>query len=80
MFTFPSSARVASCVTTLTAVAAAALLSGCVTTDMQMGNAAAKTVATGSAAGATSTNSNSALEKCSAPQGTVSLIENQSAG
>ena len=80
MFTFPSSARVASCVTTLTAVAATALLSGCVTTDMQMGNAAAKTVATGSAAGATSTKSNSALEKCSASQGTVSLIENQSAG
>lgn len=60
--------------------AAAALLSGCVTTDMQMGNAAAKTVATGGAAGATSTNANSALEKCAAPLGTVSLIENQSAG
>lgn len=61
-------------------LAVAALLSGCVTTDMQMGNPAAKTVATGSAAGATSTNANSALEKCSAPLGTVSLIENQSAG
>ncbi|MFM9902878.1 MAG: CsgG/HfaB family protein [Polaromonas sp.] len=60
--------------------AAAALLSGCVTTDMQMGNAAAKTVATGGAAGAASTNANSALEKCAAPLGTVSLIENQSAG
>ena len=60
--------------------AAAALLSGCVTTDMQMGNAAAKTVATGGAAGATSTNSNSGLEKCAAPLGTVSLIENQNAG
>ena len=62
------------------ALATFALLSGCVTTDMQMGNPAAKTVATGSAAGASSTNSNSALEKCSAPLGTVSLIENQNAG
>lgn len=61
-------------------LAVAAMLSGCVTTDMQMGNPAAKTVATGSAAGATSTNTNSALEKCQSPLGTVSLIENQSAG
>lgn len=61
-------------------VAASALLSGCLATGMQMGNSDAKTVATGSAAGAASTNANSALEKCESPLGTVSLVENQSAG
>ena len=65
---------------TLAAAATALLLGGCETTDMKMGNADAKTVATGAAAGGTSTNTNSALEKCAAPLGTVSLIENQSAG
>ncbi|MDB5843128.1 MAG: peptidoglycan-binding domain 1 protein [Polaromonas sp.] len=65
---------------TFISFAVAAMLSGCVTTDMQMGNPAAKTVATGSAAGASSTNANSGLEKCQSPLGTVSLIENQSAG
>jgi len=65
---------------TLVAATAAMLLSGCETTDMKMGNADAKTVATGAAAGGSSTNTNSALEKCAAPLGTVSLIENQSAG
>lgn len=65
---------------TLAATTAAMLLSGCETTDMKMGNADAKTVATGAAAGGSSTNTNSALEKCAAPLGTVSLIENQSAG
>lgn len=69
-----------SAISAITVITAAALLTGCVTTDMQMGNPAAKTVATGSAAGAASTNSNSALEKCAAPLGTVSLVENQSAG
>lgn len=65
---------------TLVAATTAMLLSGCETTDMKMGNADAKTVATGAAAGGSSTNTNSALEKCAAPLGTVSLIENQSAG
>ncbi|RCX10309.1 CsgG/HfaB family protein [Extensimonas vulgaris] len=65
---------------TLAAAATALLLGGCETTDMKMGNADAKTVATGAAAGGASTNTNSALEKCAAPLGTVSLIENQSAG
>lgn len=58
----------------------AALLAGCQTTDMQMGSQAAKTTATGSAAGSASANTSSALEKCASPLGTVSLIENQSAG
>ena len=63
-----------------TLAAAAALLTGCETTDMQMGSQGAKTVATGSAAGDASANASSSLERCPAPLGTVSLIENQSAG
>ena len=55
-------------------------LAGCQTTDMQMGSQSAKTVATGSAAGSASANASSALERCESPLGTVSLIENQSAG
>lgn len=56
------------------------MLTGCETTDMQMGSQSAKTVATGSAAGSASANASSALEHCPSPLGTVSLIENQSAG
>ena len=49
----------------LAAVALGALLlTGCETTDMQMGSQSAKTVATGSAAGAASANASSALERC----------------
>ena len=63
------------------AVAVGALfLAGCQTTDMQMGSQSAKTVATGSAAGTASANASGALERCASPLGTVSLIENQSAG
>jgi hypothetical protein len=64
------------------AVAGAAMLlaSGCVTTDMQMGSADAKTMATGSAAGAATANASSQLEHCPQSLGTVSLIENQNAG
>ena len=65
----------------LAAIAVGALLlTGCQTTDMQMGSQSAKTVATGSAAGSASANASSALERCESPLGTVSLIENQSAG
>lgn len=65
----------------LTAAAAASLLlAGCETTNMKMGSQEAKTVATGSAAGSTSANANSALERCASPLGTVSLVENQQAG
>lgn len=59
---------------------AATVLAGCAATNMQMGNPEAKTVATGSTAGSASTGANTALEKCASPLGTVSLIENQSAG
>ena len=62
------------------AVAAAVLLSGCETTNMRMGSADAKTVATGSAAGGASTGASDSLERCESPLGTVSLIENQQAG
>ncbi|CAN5880653.1 hypothetical protein BH11PSE13_BH11PSE13_14440 [soil metagenome] len=62
------------------AVGVLLLVAGCETTDMQMGSQAAKTTATGSAAGSASANASSALERCPAPLGTVSLIENQSAG
>ena len=56
------------------------LLAGCETTDMQMGSAGAKTMATGSAAGAATDNASTQLEHCPAPLGTVSLVENQQAG
>jgi curli biogenesis system outer membrane secretion channel CsgG len=62
------------------ALFASATLSGCLSTPMQVGDANAKTVATGSAAGAATNQANSALEKCDAPLGTISLVENQSAG
>jgi hypothetical protein len=63
------------------AIAVGALfLTGCQTTDMQMGSQSAKTMATGSAAGTASANASGSLERCASPLGTVSLIENQSAG
>ncbi|MGJ7563772.1 CsgG/HfaB family protein [Variovorax sp. GB1R11] len=62
------------------ALAGLMALSGCQTMDMQMGNPSAKTVATGSAAGAATSGESSQLERCDSPLGTVSLIENQSAG
>ncbi|GAA4423586.1 hypothetical protein GCM10023090_15940 [Acidovorax lacteus] len=64
-----------------TAACAALLLAGCETmSPMRMGSPEAKTVATGSAAGAATSNTNSELERCDSPLGTVSLIENQQAG
>lgn len=65
----------------LAAIAVGALLlTGCAATDMQMGSQSAKTMATGSAAGGATDNASSQLERCESPLGTVSLIENQSAG
>ena len=64
----------------LAAAGAALLLAGCETTSMKMGSPEAKTVATGSAAGAATSGENPALENCDSPLGTVSLVENQSAG
>lgn len=65
---------------TAAVLAGLAMLTACQTTDMQMGAQGAKTVATGAAAGDATANTHSALEKCASPLGTVSLIENQSAG
>jgi curli biogenesis system outer membrane secretion channel CsgG len=62
------------------AIAGAALLAGCETTNMKMGSEDAKTVATGSAAGSSTSGASGALERCASPLGTVSLVENQSAG
>ena len=62
------------------ALAGLLALSGCQTMDMQMGSQSAKTVATGSAAGGATSGESSQLERCESPLGTVSLIENQSAG
>lgn len=63
----------------LTAIAAVAL-TGCVTTDMRMGSPEAKTVATGAAGGASAENANTELERCDSSLGTISLVENQTAG
>lgn len=63
----------------LTAVATMAL-TGCVTTDMRMGAPEAKTVTTGAAGGANAENANSELERCDSSLGTISLVENQTAG
>ena len=63
-----------------TTLLGALALTGCQTTDMQMGSQSAKTVATGSAAGAASANTSSQLERCESPLGTVSLVENVNAG
>lgn len=64
---------------TLVAMAVVLALAGCETTQMKMGSADAKTAATGSAGGSTSTNANSALEHCDRSYGTIALVENQSA-
>ncbi|SDP54643.1 hypothetical protein SAMN04489708_115128, partial [Paracidovorax cattleyae] len=66
--------------TLLAAALSAALLAGCETTNMRMGSAESKTVATGAAAGESSANANTQLERCASPLGTVSLVENQDAG
>lgn len=64
----------------LAALASLTILAGCQATDMQMGSSSAKTMATGSAAGETTSGASSQLEHCDSPLGTVSLVENQAAG
>jgi hypothetical protein len=46
---------------------------------IEMGSESAKTTATGSVGGANSQNENSQLEKCSAPLGTLAVVEDQGA-
>ena len=63
------------------AALAALLTTGCETTGIKMGSSSgASTVATGSAAGGAAAGESTQLEKCDAPLGTVSLVENQDAG
>lgn len=52
-------------------------LFGCA--QMQMGDAGAKTTATGSAGGANAQNANSQLEHCDKPLGTLAVVEDQNA-
>lgn len=59
------------------AFAAVLLLSGCAT-GVAMGDAGAKTVATGGAAGAAATNANSQLERCEQTLGTLAIVEESS--
>lgn len=53
------------------------LLAGCLSSTTQMGTPEAKTVATGSSAGSSAQGTNSALERCYAPLGTVSFHEDK---
>ncbi len=64
----------------LAAACAVLTLTGCETTNMKMGSAESKTVATGAAAGGNAANESGQLERCQSPLGTVSLVENQDAG
>ncbi|WP_284466572.1 peptidoglycan-binding protein, partial [Diaphorobacter nitroreducens] len=66
--------------TLLAAACAALALTGCETTNMRMGSAEPKPVATGGAAGGRAANESGQLERCQSPLGTVSLVENQDAG
>lgn len=64
----------------MVAAGAAVFLAGCETTNMKMGSPDAKTVATGAAGGSATSGENTQLEKCDSPLGTVSLVENETAG
>ncbi|MBI4756330.1 MAG: peptidoglycan-binding protein [Betaproteobacteria bacterium] len=63
----------------LGSLAGALLLAGCVTNPVKMGDEGAKTVATGSAGGATAENANAQLEHCDRSLGTLAVVENTSA-
>jgi len=56
-----------------------ALLSGCSSGQVKMGDASAKSTATGYAGGSSSAGKNSALEHCDRPVGTMSVYEDRSA-
>ncbi|MEZ5657704.1 MAG: CsgG/HfaB family protein [Burkholderiaceae bacterium] len=56
----------------------AASLTGCLASNPVMGDASAKTAATGSAAGASASNANPQLQRCDSPMGTMSILEGQS--
>jgi len=59
----------------------ALMVGGCAQmSQMNMGDVSAKTVTTGAAGGAESQGASNKLERCDSPLGTVSLVENQTAG
>ncbi|NMG73176.1 peptidoglycan-binding protein [Aromatoleum diolicum] len=58
---------------------AAALFSGCDSMPIKMGDAGAKTPATGAAGGATAENASGQLERCDRSLGTIAVIEDQNA-
>ncbi len=53
------------------------VLAGCENNPVKVGDDSARTVATGSAGGATSEGENQQLEKCAKPFGTVTIVEEQ---
>lgn len=59
------------------ATAAGSLLAAC--SSVQMGSSDAKTTATGSAAGSTTANANTQLEKCASSLGTIAIVEDTNA-
>ncbi|AXI02441.1 CsgG/HfaB family protein [Aquirhabdus parva] len=63
----------------LFAVVTPLLLTACAS-GIQMGGKDPNMVATGSAGGSQATGANAQLEKCDSPLGTISLVENQTAG
>lgn len=52
-------------------------IAGCENMPVKLGDESAKTVATGSAGGASSENVNKELERCASPFGTVTIVEDQ---
>jgi Curli production assembly/transport component CsgG len=60
-------------------VVSAYALSGCLQTAPTVGDAGAKTAATGAAGGSTTNNANSKLEKCAQSLGTLAVVEDQGA-
>ncbi len=63
----------------LTLSVTALTLAGCDGMPVKMGDQSAKTVATGSAGGATAEGANSQLEKCEQSLGTLAVVEDQTA-
>ena len=53
----------------------AGFLAGCQSMPVNMGDASAKTVATGSAGGGNAQNANTQLERCDKPLGTIAFVE-----
>ncbi len=63
-----------------TFLAVSLLLAGCAGGSVNMGSSSSKTVATGGAAGGSSTGASDALERCTRPYGTLGVNEDHSAG